>query len=458
MAAVLAGLSFLLVDRLASSLDRTLNQGLHARAADLTALVEQSDTGLREASGTPAGGAASFAQVLDTKGRIVDETRGLGSRPLLGTEQLRRARSAPVLVTRVRRSGGDVRLLAVPVHAQERKLVIVVGAPLRQRDQALAALRRELLVGGPLSLLAVALFGYLVAAAALRPVERLRARASSISERDLSERLPVPRARDELARLGETLNAMLARIERGMKQERAFVADAAHELRTPIALLRAEVDVALDRPRGEPELRAALQSIGEEADRLSQLADDLLLLARLDEGRLPLRLEPVDVRELLTDVAVRFARRATEAERRIEVDADRPLRVLGDRLRLEQALGNLVDNALRHGGGTIRLQALEAAADVEIHVADDGPGFPADFGAVAFERFTRADSSRAGAGAGLGLAIVKAILDAHGGRVTLGGSSAGGAEVCLALRRLDPAGAAETETTRSGPGARRRGR
>lgn len=433
LAVVLGGLGFLLVDHLAASLDRTLDQGLRARAADLTALVQQADTGLREAGGSPTGGAAaSFAQVLDTRGRIVDETRGLGSRALLGERTLARVRSGPVLESRVRRLGVDVRLLAVSVDAQDRKLVIVVGVPLRQRDQALAALRGELLVGGPLALLAVALFGYLAVAGALRPVEKMRVRAGSISERDLSERLPVSRARDELARLGETLNAMLARIERGLKRERGFVADAAHELRSPLALLRTEVELALDQPRGEPELRGALQSIGEEADRLSQLAEDLLLLARLDEGQLPLRLEPIRVATLLDDVAARFSRRAADTERRIEVEADE-LQVLGDRLRLEQALGNLVENALRHGAGTIRLHAGVGPDGVEIHVTDEGDGFPPGFAPAAFERFSRADPARSGAGAGLGLAIVKAVADAHGGRASVVRPGVPGADVCLVL-------------------------
>ncbi len=193
----------------------------------------------------------------------------------------------------------------------------------------------------------------------------MRTRASSISERRLSERLPVPAARDEIGRLGKTLNEMLARIERGMDRERRFVADASHELRSPLALLRAEVELALDLPRGEQELRAALRSIGEEADRVSQLAEDLLLLARLDEGRLPLREEP-----------------------------------------LEDA--------------------------VEIHVTDEGAGFPDGFAPTAFERFTRADTARAGPGTGLGLAIVNAIAQAHGGHATITTTNAG-ADVRLSL-------------------------
>ena len=442
MAAVLGGAGYLLFQHFAVSLDHTVDQALRTRAADAATLVQQvhgpdgpqQETGGGLGEPPPiAGSGDSFVQALDARGRIFDQTRGLGSKPLLDAQQLALVRARTLLIQRTQRLGTDVRLLAVPVVAQDKRLVIVAGMPLRARDEALANLRSELLVGGPLALLVTSLIGYLLAAAALRPVERMRTRAGSISERQLSERLPVSRARDELGRLGETLNAMLARIESGVSRERRFVADASHELRTPLALVRAEVELALEAHRDNDELRAALASVGEEADRLSQLAEDLLLLARLDEGGLELRPDPLDVRTLLDDVATRFARRAAEADRPIEVDAAQ-LQVSVDRLRLEQALANLVENALRYGAGTIHLSASRTGEGVAIHVADEGAGFAAEFAPAAFERFTRADPTRVGGGAGLGLAIVKAIAEAHGGSVTLErGEDAQGADVCVLL-------------------------
>lgn len=442
IAAVLTAGGYLLFQHLAGSLDRTLNQALRSRAADAAALVQQvhgpdgeqkSETGGGLAE-TPAiaGAGGSFAQVLDNRDKIFDETHRLGSRRLLDVRLLAHARTRALLVSRARRLGTDVRLLAVPVQAQDQRLVIVVGMPLRSRDQALASLRSELLVGGPIALLVTSMIGYLVAAAALRPVERMRARANSISERPLSERLPVPRTHDELARLGETLNEMLDRIEQGIARERSFIADASHELRTPLALLRTEVELALEAPRSEHELRTALWSIGEEAARLSQLAEDLLLLARLDDGRLPLRQEAVELDTLLHDVAARFAHRAAGAGRTLDVEVG-PTRLTGDRLRLEQALSNLVENAFRHGAGTIRLLASCDTDVVEIHVTDEGAGFATGLGSAAFERFTRGDASRAGTGAGLGLAIVKAIVDAHQGSVTLQGANEPGTDIRISL-------------------------
>jgi signal transduction histidine kinase len=432
MAFVLAGVGLFLSQHLARSLDASLDQGLRARAGDVAALVGQSDSGLRQARRSRVTATGSFAQVLTAGGRIVDETRGVGSRPLLDQPQLAHARSAALLVDRARRLGAEVRLLAAPVHAQGQRLVVVVGVPLAARDNAVGNLRRELLWAGPPTLVFTSLIAYLLAAAALRPVERMRRRAETISERRLSERMPVPAAGDELARLGHTLNDMLARIEAGVANERRFVADASHELRSPLSLLRAEVELALEQPDDATTLRDALDSIGEEADRLSNLADDLLLLARLDEGRLPLRIEQVPADGLLADVAVRFARRASESGRAIDVEAQ-AIEVYGDRLRLEQALGNLLENALRHGSGDITLTAAETGDTISFHVADKGHGFPDDFLPRAFARFTRADEPRTGPGTGLGLAVVAEIATAHGGTAAAANLSLGGADVSFCI-------------------------
>jgi two-component system OmpR family sensor kinase len=442
MALVLATSGFLLYNRLAASLDRTLDQSLSARAADIAALVTQADTGLRDSRpGSHAVPGNGFAQVIDGRGRIFDQTPGLPRVPLLSGSQLNSARHVTLLVASARSAGDNVRLLASPVTAQGQRLVVVVGAPLDVRNEALSELRNELLIGGPLALLAASLIGYLVAAGALRPVERMRVRANAISDRHLAERLPVSPARDEIGRLGETLNAMLERIEHGITRERGFLADASHELRTPLSLLRAEVELALERPHTNDELLAALRSIGEETDRLSQLAEDLLLLNRIDEGLLPLHREPIALDELFAGVGTRFQRRAGETARKIET-AGHGLGLNGDPIRLEQALGNLVENALRHGSGTIRVFAAERDAALEIHVTDEGKGLPALFAPRAFERFSRANDARNSAGAGLGLAIVKAIAEAHGATVATVNSPQEGADICMRFP-VDSHGAAE---------------
>ena len=324
-----------------------------------------------------------------------------------------------------------MRLLAVPVAAQDERLVVIVGASLEPRADALSDLEAQLFFGGPIALLLASIAGYVLAAAALRPVERMGERAATISAASPGRRLPVPRADDEISRLGGRLNDMLARLEAALERERALVSNASHELRTPLALLKTEIELALDEPESAPALAAALRSAGEETDRLAQLADDLLLLASVDSGELPLRRTLVPIAELLDAIATRFRRRAADAGRTIEVAAPRDLVALVDRRRLEQALANLVENGLRHGSGTVRLEAAEVRGGLVVHVTDQGRGFPPQFREVAFERFSRADGSRAGAG--LGLAIVAAIAHAHGGTATASNTPAGGADVALTV-------------------------
>jgi signal transduction histidine kinase len=246
-------------------------------------------------------------------------------------------------------------------------------------------------------------------------MDAMRRAAAQISDIDPHARLPLPVAEDEVHRLGVTLNDMLGRLERARDRERAFVSDASHELRSPLAILKTEVEVALRTDNPPEALRAALRVAGEEADRLSQLVDDLLIFARSDAGRMDLDRRPVDARQLLEDVDRRFRLRAREGDRELAVELTGDSWLVADVPRVEQALSNLVDNALRHGAGTITLRTLAVDGNVELHVLDEGPGLPSAFLPHAFERFSRAHAGRTGQGSGLGLAIVELIATAHGG-------------------------------------------
>ena len=242
-------------------------------------------------------------------------------------------------------------MLALPLRRTE-QLVLVVGATPEHRNDTLASLQAAFLIGGPIALLLISLGGYLLAGAALRPIESMRRRAAEISTSSLDERLPVPPADDEVSRLGRTLNEMLARLEDGLERERRFVADASHELRTPLTTLRAELELALRRSRTTQEFENSIRSAAEETDRLSRIADDLLVLARAEQGTLALRPEPTDLVDVVEKVRDRFGARAELEGRSLTVDADEAPVARVDRPRVEQALGNLVDNAFEHGLGT----------------------------------------------------------------------------------------------------------
>jgi heavy metal sensor kinase len=436
MALVLAASGWFLYARLSSHLATQLRQELQVRGQDLTALVRGGGSLASDARSRLVEHGESYAQLVD-RGRVVDATPPLGEQPVLSPAQLAAAAHEPQYVGLgpVPGLNEPSRVLATPVERAGRPLVLIVGGTRENDVETLASFRNELLIAGPIALLLASLAGYLVAGVALRPVEAMRRRAAEISAETPGERLPVPTTHDEVERLGTTLNKMLGRLEDALRRERDFVADAGHELRTPLALLRTELELALRHGVSQDDLREAIAVSALEVDRLAQLAEDLLLIARSERGELPLRLETLDAKAVLANVASRFAWRAEEADRPVAHESPPGLRVRADRLRLEQALGNLVDNALRYGNGRIRLRAASVNGRVELHVEDEGRGFSPAFLAHAFERFSRPDSAREGGGAGLGLSIARTIAEAHGGSAEVANGPDGGADVWLAVPR-----------------------
>jgi two-component system OmpR family sensor kinase len=436
------GLALLLHESFAASLDQGIDRSLRTHAADLATLVSRERTlpPLPESGGT-------FAQIVDpASGRVLDATPG-HAHPLLTRDELSRAMAGPVTAN----EADDARLLARRV-ATEPVSVLLVGSSLSQRNRALTTLSELLFIGGPLMLVLTCIAGYGLAARALAPVERMSARAARISGAPEGKRLPVPEADDELHRLGETLNAMLSRLEAALERERAFVADAGHELRTPLTILKLELELALasDSPRDELETR--LRSAAEEVERLGKLAEDLLVIARADQGRLPLEKRPVQARQLLDAVAARFQAAARRNGREIRVQAGDGIVMEADPARLEQALTNMVSNALRHADGAVVLLANQIGSRVELHVLDEGKGFDPSFIPHAFDRFSREDPARSGRGAGLGLSIVRVIAEAHSGRAFVRNRASGGADVWVQLPGLPHRrrGTREIELTRTG--------
>ena len=358
MLVVLVGAAAFVYLRQRADLTETIDHGLERRSDDVAALIERSEGGVAHlGAGRLTDPEDTFVEVLTPSGRRVQGTQGVHVVALTRPEVRDASHHATLIEHQVRGIEGTARMLARPLAVEGRRLVLVVGISLADRDETLSGLATSFLIGVPVAVLLASGIGYWLARAGLAPVEAMRRRARRVSLGHGSERLPLPDAHDEIRRLGETLNEMLARLEDSFQRERRFVADASHELRTPLAVLKAELEAA-DRIGGhDPEIRKSLVVALEETDHLAQLADDLLLIARAADGRLPVRREQVDVGELLERTRERFADRARRQDREIRVEAPEGASVLIDPLRARQALGNLVDNALRHGGGEIRLSA-----------------------------------------------------------------------------------------------------
>lgn len=438
MAMVFAALGVFIYLRQDSELERTTDDGLRSRAADISTLVRGAGSELLLSGRGPlADRGESVAQILDRSGRVVDAAPALRARALLTRADIRRAAAGRILLDReaVPESEGTTRLFATAVRVRGRPFVIVVGTSLDDAREAQHSLAALLVLALPIALLLAAAAAFAVVTAALAPIEVMRRRAADIQAADPVDRLPVPVADDEVRRLGLTLNSMLDRLEAALAHERQFVSDASHELRTPLAILKAELEVALMSHEYAPALRAAISSAVEESDRLNQLAEDLLVVARSDQGGLAVRRESFAADELLESTRTRFQSRADAHGVALEVRSPGGLTVAADRLRIEQALTNMVENALRHGGGAIELTAAVArsGAAVEFCVRDHGAGFADELAERAFERFSRGDASRGGGGAGLGLAIVDAIARAHGGTAYAETDPTGGARVTLVI-------------------------
>ena len=419
---------FLVYTQFRQDLDTRIDEELVDRQHALTGLVATAPIPQEavDQAGEP------LAQVYGPKGGLSASTRALGATALIAPRQVAAARRAAVTLTRSNVPGIDdgVRARAFPLTAGR---VAVVAEGLADRERALHRLALILTAALPVALVVASFAGYRVAAAALRPVDRMRARAQAIGAGDLHERLPEPGGADEIDRLAVTLNDLLARLDRAFEHERRLVGDASHELRTPISVLRTRLDVALRQEHDLESLRRVLADAHDDSRRLSRLADDLLLLARADQGRVPLRPEPLAVDELLSGAAARGREVAAAAGRTITVrrggGADAV--VLADPDRTAQVLDNLVFNSLRHGGGSIELAAERQGGLVVIRVGDDGPGYPEEFLDRAFERFSQADPGRAGAG--LGLAIAEAITTAQGGTIAAANRPEGGAVTTVTL-------------------------
>ncbi|WP_122819017.1 sensor histidine kinase [Nocardioides pantholopis] len=430
----------------------SLGEGIEAsaeqRAAELAAQVEASgppapgtaaeDPGDTEDSGDPED--REEPEELVWQVLAPDGTVASGSQPLTAplpaedadTAELPGADHGYVVVTEDVRSG-------------DREYVVVVAASLEEVDDSTDALLPPLLVGLPLVLLLVGGTTWVVATRALAPVERIRTEVEQITGDRLDRRVPEPPSRDEIHRLARTMNQMLARLERSRDRQQQFVADASHELRSPLASIRQTAEVARAHPAALPEGELA-EAVLEESARMQRLVEQLLLLTRAAGDPHERRSQDVDLDDLALGEARRIRREGLGGGLGVDTAGIGPGRVRGDEVALAQVVRNLVDNAARHAISTIRLAVREvdgAGADpaVELVVEDDGPGIPEAERERVLDRFVRLDEARArdAGGSGLGLAIVRETVAAHGGTVTISAAPTGGARVVVRL----PAAAGE---------------
>ena len=355
-------------------------------------------------------------QVTDAGGEVVRSSQPLGV-PLPTTD-----------ADEVRLPGADHPYVVVTDDAAG--YTVAVAVSLEEVDDSRAALVTPLLVGLPLVLLLVGGTTWVVAARALAPVERIRREVEEITGDRLDRRVPEPRSRDEIHRLARTMNQMLARLADSRARQQQFVADASHELRSPLASIRQAAEVAQSHPGALPEGELA-DAVLEESARMQRLVEQLLLLTRAGGGVVSRPRQDVD----LDDLTLAEARRVSRSGLVVETSGVGAGRVRGDGTALAQVVRNLVDNAARHAATTVAVAVRETGGNVEIVVEDDGGGIPEEHRERVFERFVRLDEARArdAGGSGLGLAIVQEIVSAHGGTVGVSTAALGGARFVVRL-------------------------
>ncbi|WP_433521038.1 HAMP domain-containing sensor histidine kinase [Nocardia pseudovaccinii] len=374
-------------------------------------------------------GRVAGVQVIDPHGRVVRASSGKLATPLT---ELPVADTRAAGLRAARRYDEDLRVAAGTVSIGAGTYTVLVAADTESVERTVAVLAVLLAVGGPVVVAAAAAATYLLVGRSLRSVDEIRARVAGIESTDLSRRVPVPVARDEIAQLAETMNDMLARVEAGHLAQKRFVGDASHELRSPLATVTAALELARDRPEVlDRELITV--TLLPEAGRMLHLIEDLLTLAAADEHGLELRTSDVDLDDLAAELSATLRLRGTlTVSTRIHA-----VRVVGDRARLQRALRNIVDNAAAHARSRIAICTEERDGRAVVVVDDDGPGIPAADRDRVFGRFVRLDADRARCtgGSGLGLAIVAEIVAAHGGSVTVSESVWGGARFVVDLPR-----------------------
>jgi heavy metal sensor kinase len=436
---MLAALGAFLVIELRSDLRSTIDRELRTGSGAIAQNYQTDGVrGFRETSVAALRRSGSDAQVLNQAGRVIVSFGEVAHSPMIPPRSVRLALAGRLTLTNASLGPArqPFRLLATPVFREAQQQLVVVAAPLQGVDEAVDRILNLLLIAGPVAMAVAGIGAWWLLRRALDPVERMRRKAEEIGFDQLHERLAVPKAKDEIGQLAATLNAMLDRLEAGVLANRQLIADASHELRTPLAAMRVELDVSLRDGHRTAAEREVLESVREDVDRMSRTVDNLITLARADEGRLDLLSDEVDLDQALDEAARPLWALAEAKQVRLHTTGE-PVRTRGDEQRLQHALTNLIENAIKFTppGGEVTLSSWRRGGEVGVTVSDTGPGIPADARPHVFDRFYRVDRSRSreSGGSGLGLAICREIATAHGGRVWVDSEEGKGSAFSLAL-------------------------
>jgi signal transduction histidine kinase len=423
VASLLAGGVLLVIAR--GILLDNVTSAANDRAAQVAAAVADGDGAALAATLRPSPRERAVVQVLDSAGRVVAASDAITGVEAMSSLRPRSGRKLRVQRRLAVEHNDPFEIVAVGVKAPTGLQTVLVAESLDVVDDGSEAIIAALLLGMPLLALVVGVATFLFVGRTLRPVEAMRQQATTITSTNLHTRLPVPGADDEIAALASTMNTMLDRIEASSTAQRRFVADASHELRSPLATIHANVDLlsAVDLPDD------AVDSVGrikQEGVRMARLIEDLLLLARVDDHGLRLRREDVDLDDL---VYAERDRIAVEHPALLLLGGVEPVRVSGDPHHLQRVLRNLVDNATRHARSAVTVSLAAVGSEAHLVVGNDGPVIPADDQERIFDRFVRLDDSRTrlGGGTGLGLPIARDIVTAHGGALCVDDAAAGAA-------------------------------
>ncbi len=424
--AVMTIASMLLVSIQREQLTSNVDTALRQRADDIASLFGSATSGLVDIA---AGSDEGFAQVVDSTGTVVASTPNLAGEPPLPIDgplgNDRTIRTVEGLAV-----DDDVfRVLTQIIDLPGEHVVLHVGATIDVVEESVAVLLGTLGVTIPLVVTVVAALVWWLVGRTLLPVEAIRREVAEIGSLELHRRVPMPPHADEISRLAGTMNDMLDRVEVAVARQQRFVADASHELRSPLTRLRSELDLERGGAGGD---REVVESLLEDVTHLQQLVDDLLVLAQNDAGRTAVGTTLVD----LDDVVLREAQAMREGGRiTVDMAAVSAAQVVGDAPQLGRAIRNLCDNARRHAASLVKLSLREVGDRAVFIISDDGPGIPPDQADAVFERFARLDDARNSAmgGTGLGLAIAREIIERHGGRLDLDTDHVEGASFVLEL-------------------------